>query len=85
MIATQLVQTALILYLTFVPYTNDKIGSCFNAVMPKVHYALAVILFVIMPMLVFLANALMRISGAEPGLLMPYFTLFAVLSCVLLV
>ena len=85
MIMIQIIQASLVIYLTFVRYKRDKISKCFNTLMPKVHYTISVLLFVINPVLILLAYALMLISGAYTRLFLPHFTLYAVLSCVLLI
>ena len=72
------------LYLTLVPYTVDKRGSCYNVIIPKIHYTFAVLLFVILPVLVLLAYGWLRFSGVETGLFQPYFSLYAILTCALL-
>ena len=52
--------------------------------MPKIHYAFAMLLFVILPVLILLAYAWVSFSGVETSLFQPYFSLYAVLTCVLL-
>lgn len=72
------------LYLTLVPFTVDKSGSCYNVIMPKIHYTFAVLLFVILPVLILFAYGWLRFSGVEIGLFLPYFSLYAVLTCAML-
>ena len=53
--------------------------------MPRVHYAISILNFVIIPVLTLQAYALMLISGKYTRLFLPYFTFYAILSCLLLV
>ena len=72
------------LYLILVPYTVDKRGSCYNAIMPKIHYTFVMLLFVILPVLILFAYVWLSFSGADIGLFKPYFSLYAVLTCAML-
>ena len=56
-----------------------------NRCVPKVHYSIAILLFVIVPVINILVYIRMLASGAESGILFSYMTFYATLSALVLV
>ena len=90
MLITQLIQTTLIHIVSFVSYTFESVDpytlekkdhqSCLNKHIPKLHYALSMILFIILPVFNLLVYIMMLASGSESGLLFSYMTFYVILS-----
>ena len=64
MIITQLIQTILIHYLSFMPYNfeNQDHKSCINKCMPKLNYSISILLFLILPVFNILVYIMMLTS-----------------------
>ena len=79
----QAVQSIIVLYISFVTYwKKDEGHSCFNKCMPTCHYAFAVFLFVLTPVMNVAAYVFL-ISTHETKVLFPYFTLNLILTILL--
>ena len=70
----QLAEAIVMIYVTFIPYRRTDEGeSCFNRCMPAFHNVLAVLLFLVMP-IVFLIAYFTLLGTVETKVLFLYFT-----------
>ena len=87
MIYTQFMQTILIHIISFkrYHYENQDYKSLMNRCSAKLHYSIAVLLFVVLPVFNILVYLTMLVSGAESGILFSYLTFYATLSTLILI
>ena len=84
LLVMQFIQSAIILYITFVSYRRETEGeSSFNKCMPITHYVLAIILFVVSPTIIIIAYFSLLASTVETKALFPYFTFNFILTVIL--
>ena len=87
MAGVQAVQSALVLYITFVAYRLDTDGTkgpgCYNRCMPVGHYVLTVILFLATPVVIVVAYVAALARGADTGAMFPYLTFCTLLTTLL--
>ena len=86
MLITQMIQTVLIHIVSFVSYNFEKLDhqSCLNKHIPRLHYTLSMILFIILPVFNLLVYIMMLASSSESGLLFSYMTFYVTLSALIL-
>ena len=87
MVYTQFMQTILIHIISFKPYHygNQDYKCLMNRCSAKLHYSIAILLFVIVPVINILVYLTMLTSGAESGILFSYLTFYATLSALTLI
>ena len=82
----QFVQTVAILIIAFAPIRGSNgPNSCYTRCMPALSYALTIIVFIVIPLLVIVGYIIISINSKEAGPMFVYFTFYALLSILIMI